>query len=116
MSRNCVKSVHGGVIGMRLAVCAPCLLLILAALHAQTYAKARSYMTEGKIDESPASTRVIADGHRPLFQVIGAFEKDYGWMGLLIDYEDPLYESKYDLVDDTAPQWRATHPNLKGAA
>jgi len=109
-----VKWTHRGGIGMRFHVCVLVLVLIATALHAQTYRKTRSYIPEGEIEENRTTARVIANDPRPLLQVIGAFEKEYGWMGLLIDYEDPPYESKYDLVDDTAPQWRAEHPGSNG--
>ena len=57
------------------------------------------------------STTVTANDARPLAQAVTAPSEEFG---CAIDFEDPPYYSKYDLVDDTAPQWRAAHPNAKG--
>jgi len=45
-------------------------------------------------------------------QGVEAISQEYGW---IVDFEDPLYQSHFDLVDDTDPEWRASHPNEKGA-
>jgi hypothetical protein len=37
--------------------------------------------------------------------------EEYAWT---IDFEDPPFYSKHDLVDDTAPEWRAAHQNAQG--
>jgi hypothetical protein len=58
-----------------------------------------------------AFVTVLASEPRPLRQAITAVREEYGWT---IDFEDPPYYSNYDLVDDTAPEWRATHPGAKG--
>jgi hypothetical protein len=54
---------------------------------------------------------VTANSPRPLAQAVTALREECAWV---IDFEDPPYYSKYDLVDDTAPQWRAAHPTAKG--
>jgi hypothetical protein len=89
-------------------------LLISAALYAQTAPDARSYISRGVVERDGTSAWVNANGPRPLAQAVDALEDEYGWLGWLIDYEDSPYESKYDLVDDTAPQWRMAHPDSKG--
>lgn len=55
--------------------------------------------------------RVTANFPRPLYQVVEAFRREYAWV---IDFEDPPYFSTFDLVDDTDPAWRASHPDSKG--
>jgi hypothetical protein len=55
---------------------------------------------------------LTANDPRPLSQAIEAISQEYGW---LVDFEDPLYRSHFDLVDATDPKWRASHPNEKGA-
>lgn len=101
---------------MRAAYSALVVLLISAALYARTGAEVRAYISRGIIDRDGTSTRVIANAPRPLAQAVDALEDEYGWRGWLVDYEDPPYESKYDLVDNTAPQWRLAHPGSKGVA
>lgn len=54
---------------------------------------------------------VIASDPRPLFQAVEGLATEYG---LLFDYEDPPYSSSRDLVDNTAPEWRAEHPGERG--
>src|SRR5262245_26422451 len=57
------------------------------------------------------ATTVIANSPRPLAQALTALSEEFAWT---INFEDPPYYSKYDLVDDTAPEWRAAHPTAKG--
>ena len=99
---------------MRTTCSALVVLLISAAYYAQKTPEARSYISRGIVERDSTSTRVIANDPRPLSQAVDALEDEYGWLGWLIDYEDPPYESKYDLVDHTAPQWRKAHPDSKG--
>ena len=99
---------------MRSAYSALAVLLISAALYAQTAPEAHSYISRGIVERDGTSTRVIANDPRPLSQAVDALEDEYGWLGWLIDYEDPPYESKYDLMDHTASHWRIGHPDSKG--
>lgn len=49
-----------------------------------------------------------ADFGTPLLQAITAVREEYGWV---VDYEDPPYSGKHDVMDMTNPKYRATHPN-----
>lgn len=51
--------------------------------------------------------QVLANSPRPLAQALCGIANRYEWM---VDYEDPLYQSKFDLIDATNPNWRALHP------
>jgi hypothetical protein len=42
-------------------------------------------------------------------QAVIAINDEYGWA---VSYEDPPYESIYDLVEMGSPQWRAVHPGV----
>lgn len=57
----------------------------------------------GVIQHHSGSASVVANGSRPLYQAITAVREEYGW---LVDYEDPPYQSHYDV--GTIP-WPA-HP------
>lgn len=71
-----------------------------------------SFMNSGVIQHNGAAGTLTANDPRPLMQAIEAISQDYGW---IVDFEDPLYQSHFDLVDATDPKWRASHPNGKGA-
>ena len=47
----------------------------------------------------------------PLFQAIFGIRVEYGWR---INWESAPGYSRFDVVDDTDPDWRAAHPNAKG--
>lgn len=69
------------------------------------------YMDRADVHHLANTATVTANSPRPLSQALTALSEEYGWV---IDFEDPPYYSKYDLVDDTAPEWRAAHPTGKG--
>ncbi len=102
---------------MRLLIIA--LVTILSTIHAHAQAQndqARQarrsrYIENAEVRHLADSITVTANDARPLAQAVTALSEEFGWA---IDFEDPTYYSKYDLVDDTAPQWRAAHPNAKG--
>jgi hypothetical protein len=56
------------------------------------------------------SARVLASESRPLNQAVTALVEEYGWA---VDFEDPPYASKFDIIDNATPQWRAAHPDSK---
>jgi hypothetical protein len=57
-----------------------------------------------------ATATVRADHARPLEQAITAIDEEYGWQ---VQYEDPPYQGKRDLIDGYNPEYRAAHPGLK---
>jgi len=69
------------------------------------------YMENAEVRHLADSITVTANDARPLAQAVTALSEEFGWA---IDFEDPAYYSKYDLVDDTAPQWRDAHPIARG--
>ncbi len=91
------------------------LVTMLSTVHAHAQAQndqARHsrYMENAQVRHLADSITVSANDARPLAQAVTALSEEFGWA---IDFEDPPYYSKYDLVDDTVPQWRAA-PNTKG--
>lgn len=87
------------------------LLLSCGLLCAQADLRKRSYMQRGVVRHHVDSATVLANDPRPLSQAITAVSEEYGWV---VHFEEPPYQSNLELVDDTAPQWRAAHPNVKG--
>jgi membrane protein implicated in regulation of membrane protease activity len=69
------------------------------------------YIKNAQVHRGNGGTTITANDPRPLAQAVRALSDNKGWT---VDYEDPPYQSKYDLVDDTAPEWRKAHPNEKG--
>ena len=67
-----------------------------------------TFMDTGVIQHQGAAATLTANDPRPLRQAIEAVSQEYGWT---VDYEDPPYKTRFDLVDDTDPAWRARHPN-----
>ncbi len=69
------------------------------------------YKDRAEVRHLGKSATISANDPRPLAQALTALSEEYAWV---IDFEDPPYYSKHDLLDDTAPEWRATHPTAKG--
>lgn len=85
---------------------------LLCAQDAQDIQARRSrYMERAEVHHLANTATITANSPRPLAQATTALSEEYAWV---IDFEDPPYYSKYDLVDDTAPEWRAAHPTDKG--
>jgi len=55
---------------------------------------------------------LTANDPRPLLQAVEGISEEYGW---IVDFEDPLYGSRFDLLDCADPAWRASHPEERGA-
>jgi hypothetical protein len=92
------------------------LVPIAALLLAQANPNVHSYLPHGivKHNDRDSLGTVTANDPRPLYQAVDALQAEYGWKTWLIDYEDPPFESPFDLIDDTAAEWRAAHPSAKG--
>ena len=90
-------------------------LAAFASLYAvqptQLDARLSGFIKYARVRHVANSATVYANEPRPLAQAVRGLSGEYGWA---IDYEDPPYYSKYDLVDDTDPRWRKAHPNEKG--
>jgi len=78
---------------------------------AQSTGQRPTYMQDGLVEHHGSSATVLANDPRPLLQAARAVAEEYGWV---VDFEDPLYDSKYDTVDTTDAEWRAANPNSKG--
>ena len=90
------------------------LITLLSNVHEQAQdiqARHSGYMDRAEVRHLGNSAMVTANFPRPLAQAVTALSEEYAWV---IDFEDPPYYSKYDLVDDTAAEWRAAHPSAKG--
>lgn len=97
---------------MRPCISALCLLLSLPSPASQDrQARQSQYMKHAELTRDSNTTIITANSPRPLAQALTALSERYHW---IIDFEDPPYFSKFDLTDDTAPQWRAAHPDTKG--
>jgi hypothetical protein len=86
-------------------------ILLPSFLLAQAPTKP-SFMNAAVVQHNGAVASVTANSPRPLMQAVEAIGQEYGW---LVDYEDPPYVSHFDLVDDTDPKWRASHPSGRAA-
>jgi hypothetical protein len=96
---------------MRSVIVVAAIVILAASSAAQIQERHARYMDRAEVRHSANSASVVANSPRPLAQAITALSEEYAWV---IDFEDPPYYSRHDLVDDTAPQWRASHPNAKG--
>lgn len=70
------------------------------------------YFDHARILHSGSVVTVTANDSTPLFQALDAVRLEYGWQ---ISWEEAPCFSHFDLVDATAPKWRAAHPGEKGA-
>jgi hypothetical protein len=82
-----------------------------ASAQGQTQNQDSHFLDRAEVQHSANSAMVVANSPRPLEQAMQAVSEEYGWT---IDFEDPPYSSRYDVVDSTAPAWRAQHPSAKG--
>lgn len=77
----------------------------------QVTAAEHHYEPYATVVHSGGKRLVVANDPRPLMQVSNALIKEYGWV---IDFEDPRYRGRSDLVDATSPVWRQAHPGQPG--
>jgi hypothetical protein len=96
---------------MRTVLCILFLVLFVHLAFSQQVQQRPVFMDRGVVHHGASIGSVTANDPRPLHQAVIAIREEYGWV---VDFEDPLYESQDDLVDDTAPLWRAKHPDSKG--
>jgi hypothetical protein len=68
-----------------------------------------SYIPRGVVSNQSGKVSVAANDPRPLDQAMMALREYYGWK---LDYEDPVYSAE-DVMDDTDPAWRQSHPGSK---
>ncbi|HEY0797165.1 MAG TPA: hypothetical protein VGD64_15440 [Acidisarcina sp.] len=93
---------------------APFVLTTLFFFSRGVMAQSREHVNplpNANITHDAVGLTVDAREARPLRQAVYAMRSEFGWV---VDYEDPIYNGPADLVDDTSPTWRATHPNLPG--
>ena len=83
-------------------------LLVCSMLRAQGVLSPHAYLRDGVIEHHGTTATVKADFGVPLAQAVAVVSAEYGWA---IHYEDPPYQSKYDVMDGVNPQYRATHPD-----
>lgn len=89
--------------------CAACLCWFLAAQSfSQTTNSPKSYLKEATISESAGTVRIVANNPRPLAQMLDALQKKYGWA---VDYEDPQFLSKMDVIEVKETGKAATDSN-----
>ena len=89
---------------MRLTVTLFATVLFFTEVYGQQVQSQSHFMRRAMVEHHAGSATVVANDPRPLFQAITAVREEYGWV---VDYEEPPYFSKYDLVDTTDPAWRA---------
>jgi|SRR5271157_3872655 len=87
------------------------LLALLVGVASAQSAPSTGFLDRAVIKHGGAEATVVANDSTPLLQAISALRLAYGWQ---INWESAPGYSRFDVVDDTAPKWRATHPNEKG--
>lgn len=70
-----------------------------------------SFFDHARLQHDNSLETVTAYDSLPLFQAIYAVRLEYGWV---VNWESAPGYSRFDLVDDTGPKWRAAHPGAKG--
>jgi hypothetical protein len=89
-------------------------IAVLAAVCGSCTAQSASrpaFFDHARIQRTGAIVTVTANDSMPLSQAIDALRLEYGWQ---VGFESAPCYSRFDLVDDTGPKWRAAHPNSKG--
>lgn len=75
-------------------------LLALSPAVSQAPKEKNSYLRQAEVHETGGTIQVVANSPRPLAQVLDALIQKYGWA---VDYEDPQFISKLDLVESAGP-------------
>jgi len=69
----------------------------------------KKFIHHATIQRTGNTATLFASSPRPLMQAVSAVD-EYGWA---VNYEDPPYESAYDLIEIASPAWRASHPDIR---
>jgi hypothetical protein len=75
-------------------------LLVVSQAISQTTSDTSSYLRQAAISETGGIVHIAANSPRPLAQTLDALRQKYGWA---VDYEDPQFISKLDLVETANP-------------
>jgi hypothetical protein len=75
-------------------------LLVMPLAISQTTREKGSYLRQAAISETGGTIHIVANSPRPLAQTLDALQQKYGWV---VDYEDPQFISKLDLVEAEGP-------------
>jgi hypothetical protein len=96
---------------MKWITCVTCLSLLVVSQAAvsQTAHETGSYLKRAAVSEMAGVVHIVANSPRPLAQTLDALQQKYGWV---VDYEDPQFISKLDLVDTADLGNRAPDSNL----
>lgn len=86
------------------------LLLVSGIISAQTTTRP-NYFDHAYLQHNRSEVTITASDSIPLLQAIHALRLEYGWQ---VNWESAPGYSRYDVVDDTDPKWRAAHPAEKG--
>jgi hypothetical protein len=69
------------------------------------------FLDHALVKHNNSEVTIVANDALPLLQAISELRLEYGWR---INWESAPGYSHFDLVDDTDPKWRASHPVEKG--
>lgn len=72
-----------------------CALLGVPSILGQSPNKP-SFLPAAVLGHCGATATLTANDPRPLLQAVEGISEEYGW---IVDFEDPLYRSRFDLVD-----------------
>ncbi len=76
--------------------------------YSETVRAQGSYSKQATISESAGKIRLVANDSRPLAQALDALQQKYGWR---VNYEDPQYISKLDVIEPKGTQDKSSHPD-----
>ncbi len=86
-------------------------LLVLAGFASAQSTTRPKYLERAVIEHAGSTATVTANYPTPLFQAVDGIRQEYGWQ---VNWEEAPCYSRFDVVDDTSPRWRAAHPNAEG--
>jgi hypothetical protein len=89
----------------------PTTAALFAALASAQSTTRPKYLEHAVIYHNGSLATVTANFPLPLLQAISGVREDYGWQ---VNWEEAPCYSRFDIVDDTGPRWRAKHPDEKG--